>query len=96
MRRYRLRTPDSRRPAVAGVRAERAEESQLSLEERRNWDAALDYYEHELARLDLIFDERLVAITNKIAAQESALTLQSSGLDLARLKGLTRRISFVF
>lgn len=84
----RLNTPDSRRRAVAGVRAEMAEESKLSPEERRNWDAARDYYERELAPLDLIFDERLVAITNKIAAQESAPTLQSSGLDPALIRAL--------
>jgi hypothetical protein len=86
--RARLNTPDSRRRAVAGVSAEFAEESKLVPEERRNWDAALDYYERELAPLDLIFDERLVALTNRIAAQESAPTLQSSGLDSALVRAL--------
>ena len=86
--RARLNTPDSRRRAVAKVRAEMAEESKLSSEERRNWEAALDYYKREVASLDLIFDERLVALTNKIAAQESAPALRSSGLDPALIRAL--------
>ena len=86
--RARMNTPDSRRRAVAGVRADMAEESNLPPVQRRNWDAALDYYERELAPLDLIFDDRLVAITNSIAAQESAPSLQSSGLDPALVHAL--------
>lgn len=78
--RARLRTPDSRRRAVADISAELERLDKLPLEERRIWEAAIAYYEKELAAQDLIFDDRLIAVTNTLAAQESAPTVSASKL----------------
>ena len=47
-------------------------------EERATWDAAVSYYDHELASKDLLFDDGLTAINNSLAG---AKTL--TGLSLA-------------
>jgi hypothetical protein len=50
----------------------------LTNEERATWDAAVAYYDHELASKDLLFDDGLTAINNELAG---AGTL--TGLSLA-------------
>ncbi|MDP9099274.1 MAG: hypothetical protein M3N48_09830 [Verrucomicrobiota bacterium] len=86
--RARMDTPDSHRPAVAGVRADMEMICKLPPDQRQPWNAALDCYERDLAKLDLIFDGSLVKMTNKIATQESIPSLHSSGLDPAVIHAL--------
>jgi hypothetical protein len=79
--RARMKTPDSRRRAVASVSTDLASISTMSSEDRRKWEAALDYYEQNLATMDIIFDGRLTAVTNLLAKQESLSSLPSAEID---------------
>jgi pimeloyl-ACP methyl ester carboxylesterase len=86
--RARLKTSDSNRVAVTAAKKDLENIARLEPEQRRIWEAALDYYEQQVAKHDLVFDDALIATTNKIAAAESAATLASSGLDPALIKVL--------
>lgn len=79
--RARMKTPDSRRRAVAGISADLATIGTMSSEERRQWEAALDYYHKNLATRDIIFDDRLKTISDVLAKQESADSLLSAEID---------------
>jgi hypothetical protein len=79
--RARMKRADSRRRAIASVSADIAAISTMSSEDRRQWEAALDYYEQNLATMDIVFDNRLIAITNLLAKQESSSSLQSAEID---------------
>jgi hypothetical protein len=81
--RARVKTPDSRRRAVASVSTDLAAISTMSSDDRRKWEAALNYYEQNLATVDIIFNDRLVAITNLLAKQESSSSLPSTEIDSA-------------
>jgi hypothetical protein len=79
--RARMKTADSRRRAVANVSSDLAAISAMSSEDRRQWEAALGYYEQNLATMSIVFDDRLVAITNLLAKQESSSSLPSAEID---------------
>jgi hypothetical protein len=71
----RAHTPGQRRlamplPADNGVA--------MTDEERATWDAAVSYYDHELASKDLLFDDGLTAINNSLAGAR-----RLTGLSLA-------------
>lgn len=64
----RAHTPGQRRlamplPADNGVA--------MTDEERATWDAAVSYYDHELASKDLLFDDGLTAINNSLAGAKT-------------------------
>jgi hypothetical protein len=79
--RARMKTADSRRRAVANVSGDIAAISTMSNEDRRQWEGALGYYEQNLATMSIVFDDRLVAITNLLAKQESSSSLPSAEID---------------
>lgn len=63
--------------------------SSLSEAERTAWSSALDAYA-DLAKLDLIFDERLVRINNALASQGEATTLPEGLIEPGVLAALNR------
>jgi hypothetical protein len=65
--------------AAASV-APAADSASLTAEERRAWDAALDYYTSALARRDLLFDSGMVLIKNRLAELRDAPDMSLSGL----------------
>jgi hypothetical protein len=86
--RARLNTPDSRRRAVANARNDLEAISQLPLHQQQAWSAALDYYQQQFASLDLVWDTRIIGITDRLASQESVAALQAAGLDPALVQVL--------
>jgi len=76
-----MNTPDSRRRAVSGAPGESVDASSLSGGQRQAWEAALDYYQRQLASRDLVFDDSMIAITNKLAGLENAPSVQDRGLE---------------
>jgi hypothetical protein len=93
--RARMKKADSRRRAVAGVATDLAAISTMSDEDRRQWEAALGYYEQNLATMDIVFDDRLAAITNLLAKQESSASLQSAEID-STLKQILKSAADVY
>jgi hypothetical protein len=93
--RARMKTPDSRRRAIAGVSVDLEAISSMSAEDRRKWEAALSYYEKNLATLNIVFDDRLVAITNLLAKEESSPTLLSAEID-ATFKQILQSVADVY
>ena len=55
--------------------------------QRRVWDSAVDYYVNTMVKRDLVFDQELVAINDRLAELERATNLSRSGLnaDLVRV-----------
>lgn len=58
--------PGQRRSPRVEV-AERSQTSGLTPEERQAWDAAVSYYQRELARFSLLFDRNMVDLRSQIA-----------------------------
>ena len=56
--------------------------SALSADEQKAWNAALDSYT-ELAKLNLIFDERLIRINNTLAQTGDVATLPPDAVEPA-------------
>lgn len=54
--------------------------SQLPAAQQRAWDAALDYYSNTFIKRDLVFDEELVRINDRLGELEEAKSLKGSGL----------------
>lgn len=79
--RARMNTADSRRASVAKARDDLEKLTELNANQRSSWEAALEYYQRNLASRDLVFDDSLIAVTNELAASESKPSLKSSGLD---------------
>ena len=63
--------------------------SALSEAERAAWNSALDAYA-ELAKLDLVFDERLIRINNALASQGEAAALPEGLVEPGVLAALNR------
>lgn len=81
---------ESTRPAVLAALADTAGLGALSAAERDRWNAALAYYERELAPRDATFDSSLIALKTRLANAENASGLGGSGIDtalVARLDG---------
>ena len=54
--------------------------NQLSSEQRRQWDAALDYYTASMIKRDLLLDEGMITINDQLSEAEGAPDLSKSGL----------------
>lgn len=63
--------------------------SALSADEQKAWNAALDSYT-ELAKLNLIFDERLIRINNTLAQTGDVATLPPDAVEPAIVAALNR------
>lgn len=57
-----------------------ADTDSLTPEQLKAWNAALDYYAEELARRDLLFDNYMVLMKNRLAELAAAPDLSTSGL----------------
>lgn len=74
---------ESTRPAVLAALADTAGSGALSAAERDRWNAALVYYERELAPRDATFDSSLIVLKNRLANAENGAGLRGSGIDTA-------------
>jgi hypothetical protein len=89
----RLRTE---RPTVrsqdAGARAERPNLplDGLTEQERRDWDAAVDIYEMKLAPHDLLFDEDMVLMNNRLAEMGDTQTADVTGFQAPVVAALAK------
>jgi len=83
---------DSSRPAVVKSVGDTAGLGKRSVDERREWEAAVTYYEQNLARRDATFDIGMIDIDLRIAAAETASTIRDAGLDTA-LAGVLDRVA---
>jgi hypothetical protein len=54
--------------------------SQLSSEQRKSWDAAVDYYLKAMIKRDLLFEQDMVTMNDQLAASAGAADLSKSGL----------------
>lgn len=61
---------------------------QLTAEQQRLWDAAVDYYKQKLIKRDLLFDRELVAIDHRLEQSEAARDLRDSGVNSELVKVL--------
>ena len=86
--RARMKTPDSARRAVAGVRADLEMIDKLPAADQRAWEAALAYYQRDLATLDIVFDDHLRTITNQLAALDDK-EAPAAWFDQALVEALT-------
>ncbi|HMF56535.1 MAG TPA: hypothetical protein VK619_09340 [Pyrinomonadaceae bacterium] len=55
--------------------------NQLPQAEQQLWNSALDYYTDSMIKRDLLFDDNLVAINDRLAELEAASDLSRSGLN---------------
>ncbi len=78
---YTVARARSGRPAAMESIADTLGIGVRNADERRAWDSALDYYEHELAERDALFDTLMVTIKNRLAAAEEMSSLREIGLD---------------
>jgi len=62
----------------------------LSLTEQHDWDAALDYYSSTLVKRDLLFDEGMWPIKNRLAELEMTTELHESSLNPELVSALRR------
>ena len=92
---YTVARARSGRPAATGALADTLGFGARSDDERRAWDAALDYYATELATRDAVFDTLLITIKNRLAASEQTSSLRDVGLD-ARLVTALERAALVY
>jgi hypothetical protein len=86
--RARKRYPDSRRRAVAAAPSDTVGFGALPTEQRRGWESALAYYEHELAPRDALLDSLMPPIKNRLGELEDVPSLAGSGLDTALVAAL--------
>lgn len=72
---------DARRPAVTSSLADTAGFGALLESDRKEWEAAVAYYDSAMASRDILFDSSMVTINNHLASADSAASLRGSGLD---------------
>lgn len=78
---YTVARARSGQPAAVESLADTVGLGVRSVDERRAWNDALDYYTAELAGRDALFDTLMVAIKNRLAALEDTPSLRGVGLD---------------
>jgi len=68
-----LATPTKNRAGTVVLnRADADEVKQLTSDERQIWDAAVAYYQHSLVQRDLLFDESMIGIKNRLEDAEAS------------------------
>jgi hypothetical protein len=72
---------DAGRPAFAQVAADTARAQALNASQRRAWGDALDYYVGQLADRDVVFDQGMIDVQNRLVEAGSAQSLPPDGLD---------------
>jgi hypothetical protein len=75
-----------RKQVAAGVAAKA--KAELSAEQQKAWDAAVDYYAGALAKRDLLMDDGMVTINDRLAEAEGAADLSKSGLSAELIRVL--------
>jgi hypothetical protein len=60
--------------------------NQLSAEQQRQWDAALNYYTKTMIKRDLTHDDEMITINDQLAESEGAADLSKSGLSSDLIK----------
>ena len=89
--RAELRTPDSKRRAVAGAPADMADRlAALDEGEQRVWREAVSFYVRSLSPKDVLFDGEMVAIGRVLVAAGDRPALDSIGLDAKVVDTLRR------
>jgi hypothetical protein len=81
---------DARRPAVTSALADTAGFGALRESDRKEWEAAVAYYDSAMASRDVLFDSDMVTINNRLASADSATSLRDSGLDASLIAALER------
>src|SRR5262249_13675289 len=62
----------------------------LTPQQRKVWESAVDYYKNGPAKLDLLFDDEMVSINNRLSDLESSPDLKGSGLKPDLIAALER------
>jgi len=86
---------DATRPAVTSALADTAGFGALSAAEQGEWQAAVTYYEKNVADRDVLFDTGMVAINNRLSALGSASSLTGASVD-AQLAVVMQSVAAVY
>ncbi|MEP6731683.1 MAG: hypothetical protein ABJE10_13630 [bacterium] len=72
---------DATRPAIMRALTDTVGLSALPARDQSEWSAAVAYYDSALARRDILFDQGMVAINNRLASLDAPTTMPSSVID---------------
>lgn len=75
---------------AAGTSPGMADTGSLTPEQQRTWTSVLDYYRDKWAERDLLFDEEMVRVKNRLVESEAATALKGSELQPELVAALER------
>ncbi len=89
-----------RKRAASAVQTPKSDTSvvgmgQLAADQQRLWDTALDYYSDTMVKRDLVFDEELVTINDRLSELEHSTSLKGSGLS-TDLTGILESVAQIY